>query len=197
MNKKKRFVFDPKKAVLLIIDVQNHFAHIEGRAFLDSSINALPNILTLLKIFYSKKLPIIATRHSHNSVDDLGMMGKFYNDYINHNEWDSFLIDRIDKEKDIKVIDKKTYDAFWKTDLEKYLIEKEIQQVVICGCMTHLCCETTARSAFVRGFEVYFVDNATFTKNELLHSNTLHNIEDGFGTIMSTEEITTECQKTI
>ncbi|MEI6092491.1 MAG: isochorismatase family protein [bacterium] len=197
MSKKNKFIFDPEKAALIIIDLQNHFSHPEGRAFLSSSIKILPNILMLSEIFHSKKIPVIATRHSHKAEDDLGMMGKFYNDYIRSNEWDSLLVKEINKNDNIKIIDKNTYDAFWKTDLEEYLTVKGIKQLVITGCMTHLCCETTARSAFIRGFEVYFINDATFTKNDALHSNTLHNIEDGFGVIMSTEEIIRACQKTI
>jgi nicotinamidase-related amidase len=44
-KKGDRLVFDPKKAALLVIDVQNYFAHSDGRAYLPAGKTALPNIL--------------------------------------------------------------------------------------------------------------------------------------------------------
>ena len=46
------------------------------------------------------------------------------------------------------VIKKSQYDAFFNTDLKDRLHSQEITQIVVTGVMTHLCCETTARSAF-------------------------------------------------
>ena len=65
-----------------------------------------------------------------------------------------------------KVVEKSRYDAFYQTQLEEALRGQKISQVVICGVMTHLCCETTARSAFMRGFEVFFTVDGTATQNE-------------------------------
>ncbi|MES0360330.1 MAG: isochorismatase family protein, partial [Anaerolineales bacterium] len=57
------------------------------------------------------------------------------------------------------------------------------------GVMTHLCCETTARSAFVRGFEVFFVIDGTATYNEDYHMATLLNLAHGFTTPVLTKEV--------
>jgi len=35
--------------------------------------------------------------------------------------------------------------------------------VIICGVLTNLCCETTARSAFVKNFDVIFLSDCTGT----------------------------------
>jgi nicotinamidase-related amidase len=194
-KKGDRLVFDPKKAALLVIDVQNYFAHPQGRAYLPAEKTALPNILGLMDAFSTKKYPIVTTRHCHDSTESLGMLGKFYYDHIKCGEWDSELIDELKKRTDVvKMIQKNTYDAFWNTPLSDYLNKKNITQLVITGCMTHLCCETTARSAFVRGFEVYFVSDATFTKSEDLHAGTLNAVADGFGIVVTAEDIKRSCQ---
>ncbi len=54
-----------------------------------------------------------------------------------------------------QVIEKSQYDAFFDSSLEHRLAARQVKQMVIGGVMTHLCCETTARSAFMRGFEVF------------------------------------------
>ena len=87
------------------------------------------------------------------------------------------------------VIVKTQYDAFYKTDLESILRGQGVAQVVICGLMTHLCCETTARSAFVRGFEVFFPIDGTATYNESFHMASLHNLAHGFATPVLLKEI--------
>jgi bifunctional isochorismate lyase/aryl carrier protein len=46
--------------------------------------------------------------------------------------------------------------------------------------MTNICCETTARSAFVRGFEVFFAIDGTATYSEEHHLATIMNFSYGF-----------------
>jgi isochorismate hydrolase len=87
------------------------------------------------------------------------------------------------------VIEKTQYDAFHRTALEQVLTEQDIRQVVVTGVMTHLCCETTARSAFTRGFEVLFAVDGTATYTEAFHLATLTNLAHGFATLMTIEEI--------
>jgi isochorismate hydrolase len=87
------------------------------------------------------------------------------------------------------VIPKCQYDAFYDTSLEQILHEWGVTQVIICGVMTHLCCETTARSAFTRGYEVFFTVDGTATYNENFHSATLLNLAHGFATLALVDEI--------
>jgi isochorismate hydrolase len=64
-----------------------------------------------------------------------------------------------------------------------------VEQVVVVGVLTHLCCETTARDAFMRGFDVFFVADATATKSLSLHVASLRTLADGFCTLATTEEV--------
>ncbi len=189
-----QFVFNPKSSALLVIDIINHFTDPTGRAYMPSGHAMLPNINSVNKSYNDLSLPIILSRHYNKSNDGTDMMQKFYSDHIKDGEFDSLLSDKLELSGKEIIINKNTYDAFWNTDLEKILKEKNITQVLISGCLTHLCCETTARSAFVRGFEVYFGADLTFSKTEELHLASLISIADGFGKILSTKEIK-ECLK--
>jgi nicotinamidase-related amidase len=186
---KETFILYPKKAALLVIDVQNHFASPHGRSYKPASKVAVPNILKLINWCESASVPVIFTQHCHKNVSDLGMIGKFYDDHIREGEWDSEIIDDLNSIKRAALIKKDTYDAFWNTELQDILASLKVEQLIICGGITHLCCETTARSAFVRGFEVYFVSDATFSSTLELHEGSLCSIANGFGLVTTTEGI--------
>jgi nicotinamidase-related amidase len=53
--------------------------------------------------------------------------------------------------------------SFTGTELESWLRRQGIDTVVITGYMTHMCCDTTARQAVHRGFNVEFLSDATGT----------------------------------
>ena len=93
------------------------------------------------------------------------------------------------------VLSKHQYDAFYESNLESILGENEITDVVISGVMTHLCCETTARSAFVRGFQVWFTVDGTATYNREFHKATLVNLSHGFATPVLVDEVLAALRK--
>jgi len=62
-------------------------------------------------------------------------------------------------------------------------------QVVVTGVLTHMCCETTARSAFCRGFEVYLPADALASSDEAHHTASLLNLADAVAVVLSTREL--------
>jgi isochorismate hydrolase len=77
------------------------------------------------------------------------------------------------------VIEKTQYDAFFNTDLEARLRQSRTSQLVVTGVATHLCCESTARSAFARGFSVFIAVDGTATWNRELHFASLRGLAHG------------------
>lgn len=61
------------------------------------------------------------------------------------------------------LIDKNLPGSFTGTVLEDWLRARGIATVAIAGYMTHMCCDTTARQAVHRGFQVEFLSDATGT----------------------------------
>ena len=60
---------------------------------------------------------------------------------------------------------------------------------MISGLLANLCCETTARSAFVRGFEILFPIDATAAYNREFHFSTFRNLGFGFCPLIRTSEL--------
>jgi isochorismate hydrolase len=54
--------------------------------------------------------------------------------------------------------------------------------------MTHLCCETTARSAFMRGFAVFCLVDGMATYTAAFHQAALLNLAHGFSTLLLVDE---------
>jgi nicotinamidase-related amidase len=59
------------------------------------------------------------------------------------------------------VITKHLPGAFTGTSLEEHLRKHGIEQVIVSGFMTQMCCDTTTREAAHRGFEVLLLADAT------------------------------------
>ena len=74
-----------------------------------------------------------------------------------------FSIPRSAKRGHDHLIEKNLPSSFTNTDLHGWLTSMDIDSVVICGYMTHMCCDTTARQAMHLGLGVEFLSDATGT----------------------------------
>jgi isochorismate hydrolase len=172
--------FAPAYSALLVLDMQAYFLDESSHAFIPSAPTILPGINALIRAYAGRNLPIIFTQHV-NTLQDAGMMAVWWRDLLTADHPLRHIDPRLETYAGV-TIHKAHYDAFLATPLEKLLQEREIRQVVICGVMTHLCCETTARSAFMRGYEVFFTVDGTATYNEAFHRASLLNLAHGFAT---------------
>jgi nicotinamidase-related amidase len=180
---------DPRRCALLVIDAQHYFCSPEGRAYLQASDAALASIARLAELFRARGGMVIFTRHGHSGPEDVGMLGKFWSDFISESEPQAEISPATGFLKDDTVIRKNTYDAFHGTELENVLRTANVDQVMLTGVMTNLCVETTARTAFCRGFEVFIVADATATTSPELHYNSLLALATGFANIYTRSEL--------
>ncbi len=171
----------PERAALVVLDMQAFFLDPLAPAFSPSAPAIVPLIASLVDSFLRANRPVIFTRHL-DRPDRPGSMSRWWRRPIVAKDPASRLIEPFCHPGG-KVIGKRQYDAFHGTPLASLLRQHGTGQVVITGVMTHLCCETTARSAFVRGFEVFFPADATATTRADFHQATLLNLGHGFATL--------------
>ena len=183
----RNFNFAPVSSALLVLDMQDYFLLESSHAFIPSASEIIPRINSLVREFTARKLPVIFTKNI-NTPENAGMMSKWWKDLITEDNPLSEITKDITTGKST-IITKSQYDAFYETELDSILKGKEVQQLVITGVMTHLCCETTARTAFVRGYEVFFPVNGTATYNEKFHLASLANLSHGFAVPVLIEDI--------
>ncbi|KAF2732492.1 Isochorismatase hydrolase [Polyplosphaeria fusca] len=84
---------------------------------------------------------------------------------------------------DDAIVLKNTYDGFIGTDLKQRLRDLGVERVVICGVITDVCCATTGRSAFCRGFETWLVRDAMGSTDEKRHEAVLKEWGFAFGDV--------------
>lgn len=179
------FNLNIQTAALLVIDMQKYFCDDDGRANVPGADILKTNIKKLIDIFVKVNQPIIFTRH----IDEPGsLMEKWWSENLKEDDPQSAITNDFDTNSG-EVLVKHQYDAFLNTDLESRLKKKEIKQVIVCGVLTNLCCESTARSAFMRGFEVYFVSDATATYKKEMYEGTLVNLAYGFAILVRTDDV--------
>ncbi|NQS98682.1 MAG: cysteine hydrolase [candidate division Zixibacteria bacterium] len=182
---KIKFILE--RSALLILDMQKYFLEESSHAFIPSALPIIPGIKRLAKVYEELNLPIILTRHL-NSEGDAGLLAKWWKDLITEGDELSEIIPELNLPNSI-IIRKTRYDGFYRTPLEDILREKGVSQLVITGVMSHLCCETTARSAFVRDFAVFIPINGTATYNEDFHRAAFLNLAHGFATPVLVDEL--------
>ena len=186
-SQKKAIEYQPSKSALLVLDMQAYFLDASSHAYIPSAVAILNGILQLIDAYAHHHLSIFFTQHI-NTIGNAGMMSVWWKDLITVENPLRRIIPEIDPSMGT-LIEKGQYDAFYQTPLEEMLRARGVTQVVICGVMTHLCCETTARSAFMRGFEVFFPVDGTATYNLAFHRATLLNLAHGFAKLVFMKDI--------
>ena len=173
---------------LLIVDMQNIFT--------DMTVSALPYITQLISHFQANNLPRIFTQHGHSKEE---LTPPYKNQLVRKWGPDGSIATgskRWELQPEIAsqvsscpIVAKNTYDAFINTNLAELLEEKKVERVVVCGVMTDCCCDTSARSAFNRGYETWLVEDACGTANEKQHQAGLRGFGFAFGEVIKTSEV--------
>ena len=137
---------------LLVIDVQREY--FDGALPISYPTGHLENILDVMDRAEENQVPTAVIRH-HQADPDSPIFQKNSEMWQLHPEVES-------RPRDI-LIDKQLPGSFTGTDLDPWLKKNGIDTLSIAGYMTHMCCDTTARQAFHKGYKVEFLRDATGT----------------------------------
>ncbi|KIW21221.1 hypothetical protein PV08_01801 [Exophiala spinifera] len=199
------------RTVLLVVDMQVFFAPM--------ATDALPNIVKLCTYFTKASAPIIFTQHGHSEYELttkpspsqlVRRWGPQNSIATGSPDWEIIheLRQFVSKfpppeavvdvgesyppsqdEQFPKLMPKNTYDAFINTNLSTILEAAKIERVVVCGVMSDVCCGTTARSAFNRGYETWLVSDATGSATQSQHLAGLKSYGFAYGEVLKTREV--------
>jgi nicotinamidase-related amidase len=180
----------PNATALLVIDMQRFFLTEGSKTFCRAGLEVVPNIKRILQAFRERGLPVIFTRHCHHpSGIDAGIMGWWWEGRCIEGTQESEVVEELAPLPNEKQVLKHRYSAFYGTDLETILRVMKVADLVIAGIMTNLCCETTARDAYMRDYHVFFLADATATLTEEMHLASLLNLALGFAYVTTTDEV--------
>jgi ureidoacrylate peracid hydrolase len=172
---------DNERYALLVVDMQNGFCHPEGSfprigRGLEGAMEAVANAAIAVGQARAAAVPVVFTRHVYrpgrpdegaalvrNSPELAGVAG------LAGGTWDADVCDELGCAPDDLVVDKVRFDAFQWTSLEPLLRGLNVTALMICGVVTNICVETTARSAFMRDFPVTLLADCCAAKTRRLH----------------------------
>jgi nicotinamidase-related amidase len=185
----ERHPFDlrAENSALLVVDMQLYFTEKASHAHVPAAEAIIPRIQDMIAAFRQRGRPVIFTRHSHRHGEE-GVLGVWWKDTIRDAAAQSWLDPRLDTTGS-PVIRKTRYSAFFGTDLHARLWRLGVRTPVIAGVNTHLCCETTARDAFMRDLQPVVLMDATATDDETLHLSSLRTLADGFAEVLTCAEL--------
>ncbi len=177
----------------MVIDMQRFFVEPGSPLSLEHGNVIIPTVKKLIEGFRKAGLPIIYTKHVHHpDGSDAGNLGWWWDGMIIEGSPESEINSELTPLPEEKVIFKHRYSSFLGTDLDTVLRGKGIKDIVISGVMTNLCCETTAREAFMRDYRVTFLADATGAASEEMHIATLRNLAFGFARVALADDVLKE-----
>ncbi|MCK4716841.1 MAG: cysteine hydrolase [Candidatus Marinimicrobia bacterium] len=181
---------NPDKSALIVIDMQKFFLDAGSPTFTCGGLAILPALKRVIGAFRKAGRPVIFTRHVHHPDNlDSGIMKWWWEGMCLEGSPESEIHPDIAPAPNEKVIFKHRYSSFYNTDLETVLRCLRIEDLVISGIMTNLCCESTARDAYYRDYRVFVLADGTGSINEEMHLASLLNLAFGFAFVTTADKV--------
>ncbi|MCP4388729.1 MAG: cysteine hydrolase [Gammaproteobacteria bacterium] len=140
---------------LIIIDVQNdYFAG--GSMELSGMDAAADNCARLLASFRATTEPLFHIQHLATRPGSTFFVPDTPGCEINA---------RVRPQDDEPVVVKHFPSAFRDTELHQLLQDAGVDELIICGAMTHMCVDTTVRAAFDLGYKCHVIADACATRD--------------------------------
>ena len=197
-NKIKKWSLDINKTALLVVDMQRDFVEEGAIMEVPMARSRIPAMQALVEKSRSHAIPVIYTQHLLLDSHDISPLEVTYQPWLKsagmrEGHPGSEIVPELAPKPDEIVIRKHRYDAFYNTRLETVIRNigrrGSIDTLIITGTVTSVCCESTARSAFMRDFKVLFVSDATGGFDSQSQEATLESIRRVFGYVVGTDEV--------
>ncbi|WP_135852355.1 cysteine hydrolase family protein [Halorussus salinus] len=156
--------FDPDSTAVVVVDMQNGFCHPEGSLYAPASEEALADVSAVVAAGRDAGASVVYTRDVHppEQFEDSHYYDEFerWGEHVLEGSWEAELHDDLDVREEDHVVEKHTYDAFYRTDLEGYLDTHGIDDLLLCGTLANVCVLHTAGSAGLRDYRPVLVEDA-------------------------------------
>ena len=139
---------------LIVVDVQNDY-FTGGSMELVEMDAAAANCARLLDFFRHQQAPVFHMQHIATREGSTFFVADTPGCEIH---------DSVKPQADEAVIVKHYHSSFRETDLAERLKQAAVDELVICGAMTHMCIDTTTRAAFDLGYKCHVINDACATR---------------------------------
>ncbi|SEQ94392.1 ureidoacrylate peracid hydrolase [Faunimonas pinastri] len=189
--------FDRNRAALIVVDMQRDF--VEEGAIMEVAMarRAIPTMARVVEACRGAGIPVIYTRHVLHDEFDISPLEAAYQPRLKTSGMRAgtpgveIVPELAPLPRDV-IVTKHRYDAFHDTQLETVLRnirgERQVDTLVIIGTVTSVCCESTARSAFMRDYKVAFISDANGGFDEASHNASCDILGRVFARVMRCDE---------
>ena len=193
--------FDTNKIALLVVDMQNYFldkTQLAGCPVGQTIVNNINRIANTVRktqgiVIWIQNFAPKHTPESWQTVHErfTSKKGALRIQSMSPGQWPFELWPALDvSDEDYRVI-KRRYSAFIQgsSDIQLILKDNSIENILICGVATNVCCETTARDAMMLNYRTLMVSDGCATISDEEHANALTSFYANFGDVQSTDEL--------
>jgi nicotinamidase-related amidase len=170
------------KAALLVVDLQKAILGLPAVHPIDGIVN---QAVALAEAFRARKLPVVlisADGAAPGRAERARPLGAFPPGWTD-------LLPELNRQPTDHLVTKRTWGAFTGTDLEKYLWQSDVTQVVVVGVATSAGVESTARHAHELGFNVALAIDAMTDLDADAHHNSVARIFPKLGETGTTKQL--------
>ncbi len=198
---------DPRRAALVVIDMQNYFVKPGHQGEVPLAREIVPAINRLAAELRRRGGHVVWVR---NGTADTRESWSNYHNYLQKPERAERRLKAMEfgedgyaywhlndiRPEDVQIT-KKRYSAFIQgsSDIELQLRDRGIDTLLIAGTATNVCCESSARDAMMLNFKVVMVADALATHTDEEHNATLSHFYGQFGDVQTVDEVVQSLQR--
>jgi ureidoacrylate peracid hydrolase len=192
--------FDPRTTALLIINMTNDLLGWEGVRPL------VPRLEKLLNEARKRSVMVVFSSLAFcNNGADSGQLGKFWQpiekgEVLVKGTPGATIMPELSPKAGEPVLERNRYSAFFNSELDAMLRERGIETLIIGGYSTNFCCDSTARDANFRDYNVVVLEDGTAPialeeagghaiSAEQVQRTVLANLRRGFAQVATVEEV--------
>ena len=185
-----RLTFDPSRAAILVVDMLNEFLEPGGEMVLLSGRRIIEPLNRLLAEGRRHGMRIVWLCDEHPLPDD-----REFDKRVPHcrpGTWGAEIIEAMDVSPDELRIAKRRYSGFFGTDLDLYLREWDVNQVVVTGVVTNICVRSTVHDAYFLGYDVFVPEDCVSATSDREQASTLYDIDTHYGDVVTSGDLFAE-----
>lgn len=187
--------FNATETALVVVDMQNCFAHPDGVLHAPPSTEVVEPIHSFLADARDAGVTVVYTQDTHTTEqfeEDFKHYDEFdrWGEHAVEGSWGHRIVEELQPRDDEYVVTKNTYDAFHNTNLNEYLESNGIEQVLFVGTLANVCVMHSASSAALHDYDSVVVSDLVGYLEESDKEYAINHIEWLFGRTQTADNIT-------
>ncbi len=188
------------RPALLIIDVQYRTLGDTPKPFYEAledystacgevGWNAVAHIAELVEVFRKNGHPILYPHVAPKLSYDSGTLGAKVPSIMSIPEQGYRIPPEVAPQPHDIMLPKKHPSAFFGTPLASYLVDLQVDSLIVTGCSTSGCVRSTVVDAFAYNYKVLVPFDAVYDRSETVHKVNLFDMGQKYADVMSTNDV--------